>query len=200
MQKMFRQSKEKIDKDLLNRLKQGNEAAFDAIYWKYNAWIYNFVNSLLYDKTLTEDITQNVFLKIWEKHETINPDDNFESYLFTIARNLVFKETENRLLAERLMESLRSRQSETDNSTEMQIDNDSLKEYITDLIEQLPTARRNIYKLSRIEFLSNKEIAEKLSISEKTVEAQITHSLKFLKEKLADNIGILILLSLFFVK
>ncbi|MDR0833953.1 MAG: RNA polymerase sigma-70 factor [Candidatus Symbiothrix sp.] len=197
---MVRQSNEKIDRELLNRLREGDEAAFETIYRQYNAWIYNFANSLLFDKSLTEDLTQNVFLKIWEKHEQINPDDNFESYLFTIARNLVFKETENRLLAERLVEALRSQQSDEDNSTEMQIDNESLKEYINVLIEQLPPARRNIYKLSRLQFLSNKEIAEKLSISEKTVEAQITHSLKFLKKKLANNIGILILLALAFVK
>lgn len=101
---MVRQSKEEIDRELLNRLNQGDESAFETIYRKYNAWIYNFANSLLFDKSLTEDLTQNVFLKIWEKHEQINPDDNFESYLFAIARNLIFKETENRLLAERLIE------------------------------------------------------------------------------------------------
>ncbi|GHS94204.1 RNA polymerase sigma-70 factor [Bacteroidia bacterium] len=197
---MVRQSKEEIDRELLNRLNQGDESAFETIYRKYNAWIYNFANSLLFDKSLTEDLTQNVFLKIWEKHEQINPDDNFESYLFAIARNLIFKETENRLLAERLIESLRSQQSEENNSTEMQIDNESLKEYINVLIEQLPPACRNVYKLSRLQFLSNKEIAEKLSVSEKTVEAQITYSLKFLKKKLANNIGILILMALSFVK
>ncbi|MDR3269527.1 MAG: hypothetical protein LBT83_10745, partial [Tannerella sp.] len=82
------------DDALLTRLKQGEEAAFEAVYWKYSAWIYNFVHSLLQDKTLTEDVTQSVFLKIWEKHAEIDAAANFESWLFTIARNLVYKETE----------------------------------------------------------------------------------------------------------
>lgn len=58
------------------------------------------------------DLTQNVFLKIWEKHETIDPEQNFDAYLFTIARNLVYKETENRLLSEKLTESLQRQLSD----------------------------------------------------------------------------------------
>ena len=62
-----------IDQNVLLRLKKGEESAFEAIYWKYSSWVYNFIYSLLYDSTLTEDLTQTVFLKIWEKRESIDP-------------------------------------------------------------------------------------------------------------------------------
>ena len=60
-----------VDKKILERLKKGDESAFESLFWQYNSHIYNFVLSILYDKSLAEDITQTVFLKIWETHERI---------------------------------------------------------------------------------------------------------------------------------
>ncbi|MDR1357484.1 MAG: RNA polymerase sigma-70 factor, partial [Tannerellaceae bacterium] len=161
--------------------------AFDSIYWKYSAWVYNFFNLLLSDKSMAEDLTQTVFLKIWERHADIKPDENFEAYLFTIARNLISKEAEQRLLATHLQASLRSRPDDTDTTTEQNIEADSLREYVDYLVEQLPAERKKIYLMSREQHLSNKEIARQLSVSEKTVETQIYRSLRFLKYKLFGN-------------
>mgnify|MGYP002603142439 CR=1 FL=1 len=91
----------KVDGHLLIDLKNGDEKAFETLFWKYNEHVYHFIYSLLYEKSMAEDLTQNVFLKIWEKHETIDVEQNFDAYLFTIARNLVYKETENRLLSQK---------------------------------------------------------------------------------------------------
>ena len=77
---------------------------------------------------------------------------------------------------------------------EEKIDADSLRLYIDNLIEQLPLSRKEIFKLSRREHLSNKEIAARLSISEKTVETQLYRSLRFLKEKLSNDHLLAILL------
>ena len=97
----------KVDGHLLIDLKNGDEKAFETLFWKYNEHVYHFIYSLLYEKSMAEDLTQNVFLKIWEKHETIDVEQNFDAYLFTIARNLVYKETENRLLSVSFSESSR---------------------------------------------------------------------------------------------
>lgn len=183
-----------IDIALLERLKDGEEAAFESIYWKYNSHVFNFINSLLYDRILSEDITQSVFMKIWEKHESIDLDKGFDAYLFTIARNMVYKETENRLLSESAFYALSQQQTNEDVLTEEKIDADSLRLYIDKLIEQLPFSRKEIFKLSRRDHLSNKEIAIRLSISEKTVETQLYRSLRFLKQKLSDDHLLTILL------
>lgn len=176
-----------IDATVLKRLKEGDEAAFESIYWKYNSHVFNFINSLLYDRILSEDITQSVFMKIWERRESIDPDKGFDAYLFTIARNMVYKETENRLLSESAFYALSQQQTNEDFLMEEKIDADSLRLYIDNLIEQLPLSRKEIFKLSRREHLSNKEIATRLSISEKTVETQLFRSLRFLKEKLSND-------------
>ena len=144
----------KMDGNLLIDLKNGDEKAFETLFWEYNQHVYHFVYSLLYDKSMAADLTQNVFLKIWEKHETIDPEQNFDAYLFTIARNLVYKETENRLLSEKLTESLQRQLSDVDSLMEERIDAESLREYINSLIEELPPSRREIFRLSRHEPVS----------------------------------------------
>lgn len=183
-----------IDAVVLKRLKEGDETAFESIYWKYNSHVFNFINSLLYDRILSEDITQSVFMKIWERRESIDLDKGFDAYLFTIARNMVYKETENRLLSESAFHALSQQQSDEDFLMEEKLDADSLRLYIDSLIEQLPLSRKKIFELSRKENLSNKEIAARLSISEKTVETQLYRSLRFLKQKLSDDHLLAILL------
>lgn len=186
-----------VSQDILIRLKNGDKTAFESVYWTYNSYIFNFISSLLYDKSLAEDLTQNVFLKIWEKHETIDPSQAFNAYLFTIARNLVYKDSESRLLFETATVVLSRQSFESDSLMEEKIEAESLREYIDSLIEQLPPARKNIFQLSRQKHLSNKEIAEKLSLSEKTVETQLYRALQFLKQRLSsDNLLAILLLLL----
>lgn len=186
-----------VSKDILIRLKSGDKTAFESVYWTYNSYIFNFISSLLYDKSLAEDLTQNVFLKIWEKHETIDLAQAFDAYLFTIARNLVYKDSESRLLFETATVVLNRQSFESDTLMEEKIEAESLREYIDSLIEQLPPARKNIFQLSRQKHLSNKEIAEKLSLSEKTVETQLYRALQFLKQRLSsDNLLAILLLLL----
>ncbi len=189
----MKSSSDKIGKQVLQRLKNGDEGAFDTVFWSYNSHVFHFIDSLLYDKTLAEDFTQNVFLKIWERRESIDPEDSFESYLFTIARNMVYKESEKRLLSERFLEYI-GNQQDFDGQLEAKIDAESLREYVDELVEQMPPSRRNIYYLSRKQHLTNKEIAKQLSISEKTVETQLYRALQYLRVKLADEITVLALL------
>lgn len=177
----------KVNKNILVNLKNGDEKAFETLFWEYNTHVYHFIYSLLYEKSLAEDLTQTVFLKIWEKRDTIDPEQGFDAYLFTIARNLVYKETQNRLLSEKFMQTVQAQLSDADSLMEEKIDAESLREYINGLVEELPSARREIFRLSRNEHLSYREIAERLSISEKTVETQLNRALRFLREKLSSH-------------
>jgi RNA polymerase sigma-70 factor (ECF subfamily) len=87
-----------------------------------------------------------------------------------------------------------------DRTTEENIETNSLGEYINSLVEQLPEARKRIYQMSCNQYLSNKEIADRLSISEKTVETQLYRSLYFLKRRLARNKNLLLFLLFLYVK
>jgi RNA polymerase sigma-70 factor (family 1) len=184
----------------LLRLSNDDEKAFEFIYWKYNAHVYNFANSLLYSPKIAQDITQNVFLKIWEKRHEINPEQNFNAYLFTIARNMVYKETEQKLLAEQSLRQLQEEEDVLDMSTIQTLDYHFTEELCRSLVEELPPARREIFKLSRFERLSNKEIALRLSISERTVETQLYRATRFLKRKLLSDEGLGLLILLFIIQ
>ena len=189
-----------MPKNILLRLSNDDEKAFEFIYWKYNAHVYNFANSLLYSPEIAQDITQNVFLKIWEKRHEINPEQNFNAYLFTIARNMVYKETEQKLLAEQSLRQLQEEEDVLDMSTIQTLDYHFTEELCRSLVEELPPARREIFKLSRFERLSNKEIALRLSISERTVETQLYRATRFLKRKLLSDEGLGLLILLFIIQ
>ena len=179
----------RVNEDLLKRLKAGEEKAFEDLYWTYSPRVYNFINSLLFDKSLTEDLTQNVFLKVWEKHEQIEPELGITAYLFTIARHFVFnmlRQTEFRL-SQHVTSHVEDIDLSDDSKEEQQHEVNSFLEYIDHLIENLPPSRREIFRLSRLEQLSNKEIARKLSISEKTVETQLYRSFQYLRSKLSPD-------------
>lgn len=189
-----------MPKNILLRLSNDDEKAFEFIYCKYNAHVYNFANSLLYSPKIAQDITQNVFLKIWEKRHEINPEQNFNAYLFTIARNMVYKETEQKLLAEQSLRQLQEEEDVLDMSTIQTLDYHFTEELCRSLVEELPPARREIFKLSRFERLSNKEIALRLSISERTVETQLYRATRFLKRKLLSDEGLGLLILLFIIQ
>ena len=189
-----------MPKNILLRLSNDDEKAFEFIYWKYNAHVYNFANSLLYSPKIAQDITQNVFLKIWEKRHEINPEQNFNAYLFTITRNMVYKETEQKLLAEQSLRQLQEEEDVLDMSTIQTLDYHFTEELCRSLVEELPPARREIFKLSRFERLSNKEIALRLSISERTVETQLYRATRFLKRKLLSDEGLGLLILLFIIQ
>lgn len=173
--------------------------AFQSVYESYSAHIYNFIYSLLYNRLEAEDLTREVFVRIWEKRDSLDIDKNFDSYIFTIARNLVYDEWDSLFHAELYMKSLEADWDERDTSkVEEDITVNSIGQYIDSLIDKLPVSRREIFLLSRKEHLSTKEIAQRLSISERTVEAQIYRSLQFLRKYLAEE-GILLWLLSFVV-
>ena len=186
-----------IDSETLHRLKSGDVDAFEDIFRKYNGKVYHFALATLYDKSLAEDITQNVFISIWEHRRDITSEKNFQAYLYTIAKNMVYRETEKMILAFRYQDYVTQLLlDEKDFSTEETIDAHSLEEVILRLIDKLPEARRKIFLLHFTEDLSNKEIAKRLSISEKNVEMQVRRSLNYLQRHLKEYIALAALIYL----
>lgn len=174
---------------LLEALKNGDSKAFEAVFRKFNAKVYGFVMATLFDKDLAEDITQSVFLSVWEHRTNIDPGRNFQGYIFTIARNMVYRHTENIIRNRRFEEYIRKSLSEKSSATEEHIDAALLEDMIMRMIEKLPEARRRIFLMSFRDQMSNREIAEELSLSTKTVETQIRRSTEFLKKNMHSIIG-----------
>ena len=167
------------------RLNCGSKQAFTAIYNKYVGRIFNYVCAMTRDEVLAEDITQELFLRLWEYRTQIDEERNFQAWVFTVARNLVYREGRRMLLNSAFIDVVqqegprRGGECTTDNMVNLSF----TSEYIAELIEQMPPARKRIYILSKQEGLSVKEIARRLNLSEKTIETQLYHANIFMRSR-----------------
>jgi len=183
----------KDDKEYVECLKKDDFIAFDALFHKYSASLYAFALSITRDSFAAEEITQLVFLKVWEKRGQINEHLSFKSFVFSVA----YHETISWLRKEksekiRIGEFVRISGFQT-SETEQTVEFRNIEGLANELIQEMPEKRKEIFILSREQGFSNKEIAEKLGISIKTVENQMTSALKYLREKLGkhDILGLL---------
>lgn len=172
-----------FEKDLLARLKNADEKAFTQIFEMNVKKVYQFVLSYIKEKTEAEDITQNVFIKIWEKKLLINIDKSFEGFIFTIAYRLVidyFRKNSAHLHSTTIMGLAEESIASQVNSDDL-LKRHCLESLYEKALKSLPARRKEIFLLSRHNGLSNKQIAEQLGLSIKTVENQMTAALSSLK-------------------
>ena len=150
--------------------------------------IYRFSFSLLKNEEDSKEIVQEVFFRIWEKRDKIDSSKSFKSFLFTISYNLIVDQLRLRLKDKEYRGFLIKYFDSVNFNLSHEIDYDTLNKKISNIIMELPNKRKRIYKLSRENGLSHKEIAKELGISVKTVENQINLSLKHLKTRLGKDI------------
>ena len=164
--------------------------SFQKLYTFYSGKVYNFIFGISGgDQFLAEEITQNTFIKIWEIRFEIHIEGSFSSLLFTISKNLFINELKTRIRITIYTNSLVVSTNEEHHSTEKDLEFNLLEERINQLLLELPPARRQIYILSKLRHYSNKEIASMLSISENTVESQLSKASKYIRTRLAPYVA-----------
>lgn len=172
------------ERDTLDKIKHNSDkAAFADLYNRYWAKVYNFTKLYVISTYDAEEIVQEVFVRIWEGRALIDTEQNFEGYLFIIIRNLIFNHSRKKLNEEFYKMTVLEAVEESYNIEE-ELDAANLKVYIDSLVSLLSPRQQEVFRLSRDQHLSHKEIASRLNISEKTVECHISDSLKFLKKNL----------------
>ncbi len=167
---------------LVKSLAKGNILAFNTLFREYGNRLYRFAYSYLKSEAEAEELVQEVFMIIWEKRASLKEELSFRSYLFTISFNMIRKHFRTKAQLSAYLQS--GLKEETDLQTIQNISYSSLFQYITELVNKLPEKRRLIFRKSRFEGMSIKEIAEELNISHKTVENQLTDALKYLRTHL----------------
>lgn len=172
------------ERELLNRISQGDEAAFTEIFHHFSQRIWLFVLKKTKSETIAEEIVQEVFLKLWVKKETATDIDNFSSFLYSMAINKMYDYFKKVAGDSKKLESLwqQVQQSAVSNPVEETIDFRESMEIVNQAIEQLPPQRKKIYLLNRMEGLSYEEIAQQLNISKSTVSNQLVEATKFIRE------------------
>lgn len=168
---------------LINQLKDGSKTAFEKLYYKYSGKLFNTISLLLYDKTIAKDITQSCFMIIWEKRSTIDADKNFAAFLYTIAKNLVYKETERLILNKKYVESRQINAEKNEEKTIDDLNQTYIEQQLNKLIDELSPTPKEIFTLKYEQELSIKKIAAQLDLTERSVEAHLYRTMKHLKEK-----------------
>ena len=186
------------ENELIVSLRQGDMKAFEELYFRYVPRLMAFAKTYVMDEQLAEEAVQEIFIKIWEKRKSLDESRNFKSYLFQSVKNHLFNLIRNKKNACQLEDIPEEMLAEKENVTE-NLSYLELEEIAFKLIANLPKVQQEVFTLSRIEGMSNAEIASKLNLSKRTVEHHIYLSVKFLKGKLIHNTSrYVIFLTLFY--
>jgi RNA polymerase sigma-70 factor (ECF subfamily) len=169
--------------DLLQQLKKSSPFAFQVLFDKYSQKIYRFSLSYLKDKAEAEEIVQEVFMKIWSSRNELVDHTSFESFLFTMAKNAILNTLRKSKYHQAYLEYSKLHPGKHALLDE-ELDFNELNRAYQKSVEGLSPRRREIYRLSREKNLSNAAIAEKMDISVKTVENQMTAALAEIKKNL----------------
>ncbi|MBJ7879220.1 RNA polymerase sigma factor [Gelidibacter salicanalis] len=187
------------DKLLVNQLMIGNHKAFRKLFDTYRNDLYKFSLSMVHSTPYAEEIVQDVFLKVWLKRESLNPDMSFRAYLFTITRNKTLKFLKKAANNQKLREEVYYASQKITNITEHSIRESELEIIKNEALNKLPPRRLLIFEMSRNEGKSYDTIAEELRISPHTVRNQMSKALETLRTTLIENKDIaFIIIILFF--
>jgi RNA polymerase sigma-70 factor (ECF subfamily) len=182
------------EKEMLRRLAEGDQGALTSIYQQYWQPLFISAYNIIKDKNACEDIIQEIFLQLWLKREDLQIRESLRGYLLAATRYQVFRHIRKTPARLELFEQLDERL--TTSSSEQNLLQKDLHQKIDKIVHDLPEKCQLIYRLSREEYLSHKEIAERLGISTKTVENQLTIALRRLRISLQEWSFILIFILL----
>ena len=169
-----------IDQILITKIQEGDQKSFDQVFLHYYPKVQLFINGIIHQKEDSENISQDLFVQLWRSRTSLAHIQNFDSYLLTMAKHAAFHYLSKEVYHN--TESIDNVQSQEDYSSEDEILAKSLLEYIRGAIDQMPEKRKKIFVMSRIDGLSNEEIARELHISKRTVENHIYCTLCYLKK------------------
>ena len=179
--------------ELLDQIVSGNITAYETFYKIMQPRLYSFCRKIIEDKEISRDVVQDVFISFWENRSLMNIHGTLSSYVFQMTyfkcmdhlRRLKIESKYQSYAALKIKESELSFFDPEYNATGSLFFNE-IESTISSAIDSLPEQCRNIFIMSRVDELKNKEIAEKLGLSVRTVESQIYKALKVLKSELKE--------------
>lgn len=184
---------------LILSLRKGEKLAFEEIYHDFFGVMYHLALQYLRDETVSEEIVQDTFMKLWEIRETLNEQFNIRNFLYTITKNNCLNHLRNQKIALKHQQNIKFLEMKFNYEAMEKLGDyfefEELRAKIDLAIAALPDDLRETFLLSRFEDLHNKEIAEKQLISIKTVEARMTKALRILRLELKDYVTILCLIT-----
>ena len=175
--------------ELLESLSKGNSKAFDIIFISYYPKVKKYINGFIHDEVEAENISQDIFMRLWDNRSNAKNIMNLNSYLYMISRNESLKVIAKSIKYKDISEVANIYNPEsTDNDTFY----NELLDVIQHEIDKMPERQKQVFEMSRRDGMSNDEIAKTLNISKRTVEKHICNALTDLKKVLLIYIATLI--------
>jgi RNA polymerase sigma-70 factor (ECF subfamily) len=166
--------------DRLQNMKDGDRQAFHDFYFDQHAKLYHYIFRYTRSAWLAEETVQMSFVKLWETREKLSPSYSLTTQLFRIAKSTLIDLLRKNAI--RKTEPLPDYDIAASSAETIYTEAKDELQYTLNIIRKMPPAQQKAFSYSRIDDFSHKEIAEKLSISTKTVETHITRAVKHLKK------------------
>jgi RNA polymerase sigma-70 factor (family 1) len=168
----------------------GDESGFAGIYEMYNRPVYNFIIKYVNSVPMAEDLTQEVFMKLWESRSNLTEVKSFRAYLFTTARNHTLNNLKVVFRSEAAIGEVIAGFIKLRNATEEDILHKDYISFLRKTLDELPARSREIFKLCREEEKTYDEVAKSLNISRNAVKNHMVHSMKVLGSSIKNEFGI----------
>ncbi|MEK6650632.1 MAG: RNA polymerase sigma-70 factor [Bacteroidota bacterium] len=178
------------DTQLLERTRESDEEAFRLLFERYQPILFRTMLASVRDPDEAHDLVQETFVRVWQHRGSLRPGLPFLGYVLRIARNQLRDAAKRREVREKyaskIFQPSPSAGDDPDEALQLRL----LEEALSDIVRTfLPDKCREVFLLSRLEGWTNAEIAERLGISPKTVENQITKALRIVRARLSDRYG-----------
>ena len=175
------------DHDLFHRISTGDEDAFAELFRRYDKRIYPFVLKMIRTEAHAEEITQEIFIKIWRHRDKLGAIDQPEAYILTISARHTLDHIKRRLNENKMLQRFSAVQRKTHNDTEENLLFRDKEALIQQAVDQLPPQQKAVYLLSRQQGLSHEQIAKELALSPLTVRNHLGKALRSIRHWLEQQ-------------
>ncbi|RKE47157.1 RNA polymerase sigma factor [Sphingobacterium detergens] len=175
------------EKALLTRLKEGNYEAFEEVYGLYYRQLAGNLMKLLKNRDLVGEALQEIFMRLWNNRDNVDPEKPIKAYLFRIGENLVYDAFRRAARDEKMRAYFMAFTTEAYEHIEKTLYEQENRKMLYEAIDQLPPQRKKVYRLCKLEEKSYKEISEMLGISTAAVNDHVTKANAFLKEYFSSH-------------
>lgn len=180
--------------NILIAVAEGNEASFEELFHLYKQQVYAYAMHFTHRESTSEEIVQDIFLKLWLHKEDLTRIKCFEPYLYTITRNLCFNYLKKFACERALKQELSLSQKTLEDSAESTVIYRDYENLIQQILELLPPQQKKIYTLNFFQGQKQEEIAQSLHISRNTVKVHIAKARETVRKYLAAHIDLIIFL------
>ena len=175
------------DTEIVRRIRQGDAGQFESLFRSSYVSLVRYAKTLIKDHDTSEEIVQDLFFRLWKDKEKLKIESSLNGYLYRAVHNRCLHHIDHNRVVEKYAREMAVLEQETNESPTDILHYRELQAKIAAILERLPEKCGKIFCMSRFEGLKYAEIAEKLSISVKTVEANMGRALKEFRKILAEQ-------------